>query len=186
MADKKEKQTFNTKVYECCGDDKLRPVMQCVHFLNGFAYAHNGAMGIKQTLSFQSILSPEFLDGHSLHRDSYKAIMGFDYAEANPDGVECWNDNAQHAFFEYFEYPEGETMPDIERTIKVKRGLINLGFIGIDPELLQKINRALYVPNEHSLRMQFTGVDSAILIDVPGVEDQAAVLMPKIINATLF
>jgi len=186
MADKKEKKTFNTRVYECCGDDKLRPVMQCVHFSNGFAYATDGFMSVKQTLTLQSILSPEFLDGHSLHRDSYKSIMGFEIAEANPDGVECWNENGQTAFYEYFQYPEGEIMPDVERTIKYKRGLINLGFIGIDPEKLLKVNRALYVPNDHTLRLQFTGVDSAILIDVPGVDDQAAVLMASIINGTLF
>lgn len=186
MAEKKDKNTFNTRVNECCSDDKLRPAMQCVHFVNGYAYASNGFLAIKQTLSFQSVLTPENLDGHSLHRDSYRAIMGFDIAQANTDGIECWTDDGQHVFFEYFEYKNGEKMPDIEAMIKPKRGLTQLSFIGIDSELLQKLNKALYIPNEHSMRLQFTGIDSAILVDVPGVDEQAAIVMPKIINATLF
>lgn len=186
MAEKKDKQTFNTKVHEVCSDDKLRPIFQCVHFENGYAYATTGQIAIKQTLSFQSVLDPENLDGKSLHKDSYRAVMTYDIAQANAEGIECWTDNGQHVFFEYYETKEGETKPDIEKMFQKTPGLTGLTFVGIDPELLIKLRRALYVPGDCGIRCQFTGVATAILIDVMGVDEQAAILIPTILSETLF
>lgn len=186
MGDKKEKQTFNTKLFECCSNEKLRPVFQCVHFENGYAYAADGQVAIKQTLSFQSIVNPENLDGKSIHKDSFKQIMSFEIAEAGTDGVECWNENGQHVFFEYYEFKDGEQAPDIEKSINSKNGQTSLTFIGIDPDNLTRIKRALFIPETSTIRLQFTGVDKPILVDVPGVDEQQAILMPAIINGTLF
>lgn len=187
MAEKKEKQTFQTKLFECCAgsDEKLRPAFQCVHFSCGYAYATTGQIAIKQTLAFQKVLDPENLDGKALHRDSYKSIMAFEIAQANGEGVECWNDNGQHAFFEYYAPQENEQLPDVEKMFKA-RGLTSLTFVGIDPELLARIRRALYVPKDKGVRCQFTGVDTAILIDVMGVDEQEAILIPTVLNDTLF
>lgn len=33
-----DKETFTLNVYECCSDDDLRPIMNCVHFKGGYAY----------------------------------------------------------------------------------------------------------------------------------------------------
>lgn len=186
MAEKIQKQTFNTKLYECCSDDKMRPLFQCVHFENGYAYAADGMIAIKQTLAFQSIVNPEELDGKSIHRDSYKQIMAFEIAEANADGIECWNENGQKVFFEYYELKDGEKVPDFEKVINTRHGLTNLTFLGIDPKMLMRLNHAIYCPAGHTIRMQFTGINKPILIDVPGIDEQTAILMPKIINGVLF
>lgn len=37
-----EKFNFTTKLHVACSDDELRPIMNCVHFVGGFAYASNG------------------------------------------------------------------------------------------------------------------------------------------------
>lgn len=185
MSEKKEKKnTFNTRLYEVCGDDSLRPILQCVQFRNNFAYATNGHMSIRQTLDFQSVLNKEELEGKLLHRDSFKACMSFEIAEATPDGVYCKNTNGQSAFFNYFN-PEGETIPDIEKAMRNRKGLTSLSFIGINPEMFSKLSKAIYNPN-NNLRIQFTGIDSAILIDAVGIEDQEAILMPIALNSSLF
>lgn len=185
MADKKEKKTFNTKLYECCAaKDDLRTLFQCVHFEKGYAMATDGLVAIKQTLDLQSIINPENLDGHSLHRDSYRAIMGFEIAEANDEGVSCWNDSGAKAFFEYFDR-NGQNIPNIDKVIEPKTGLTSLTFIGIDPDLVKRISNAVYNP-DNAMRFQFQGVDRAILVDVVGVDEQSAIIMPKILNNTLF
>ena len=185
MADKKEKRyTFNTKLYEVCADDELRPLMQCVHFVNGFAYASNGYISIKQTLELQSCINKELLDDKSMHRNSYRAIMAFEIAECTADGIYCKNTTGETAFFDYFDR-KGDPIPNFEKAMAAHRGLTSLTFIGIDPELLNKLVKAIYNPS-NQLRMQFTGIDSNIIIDAVGVDDQVAHLMPKIINATLF
>jgi len=185
MAEKKDKkQTFNTRLYECCADDELRPILQCVQFREGFAYATNGAVSIKQTLAFQSIINPEMLDGKLLHRDSYKAIMAFEIAECQENGIECKNTNGQSAYFDYFD-PKDQPIPNIPRAMEVKRGLTSLTFIGIDPDSLILLNKAIYNP-ANNLRFQFTGIDSYILVDAVGVDDQEAVMMPRMLTASLF
>lgn len=185
MADKK-KNTFNTKLYECCSDDKLRPAFQCVHFKNGYAYATDGKIAIKQPLTFQSVVDIDELDNVSIHKDSYKAIMGFEIAQANTEGVECMNENGQQAFFEYYHPTEGEIMPDVEKMINSKKGLTSLTFIGIDPDLFIRLKRALVVPKDCEIKCQFTGISSAIIIEVTNVDEQQAILMPTVLNATLF
>lgn len=188
MAEKKTKQTFNTKLYECAGDDsdKLRPLFQCVHFENGYAFVTDGIVAVKQTLSFQSILNPENLDGKSIHKNSFKQIMTFETARANDEVIECWNENGQHVYFEYYDRIEGEKMPNIEHIMKPKGGLTQLSFIGIEPDHLKRIKSALYCPPPHVIRLQFTGIDRPIMIDVPGIDEQQAILMPIVINGTLF
>lgn len=188
MAEKKQKSTFNTRVYECCAgtDEKLRIAFQCVHFENGYAYATNGKIAIKQTLAFQSVVDPENLDGNSLHRDDYKTIMTFEIAQATDEGIECWNETGQHVFFDYYSPEENEQLPNVENMFKNLKGLTSLSFIGIDPELLMKIKRSLYVPSDCAMRHQFTGVTDGILIDVIGVDEQQAILLPTPLEDTLF
>lgn len=178
-----EKQTFKTKLYEVCCDDELRPVMVCVHFKNGFAYASNGCMVVKQSLEYHTIKGIEFLEGKSLHKDNYKAIMGFEVAECNEEGVACADSDGRTAFFEYFDL-KGANMPNFEEVLK-PIGQKSIEFIGINPEYLAKIGKAMHVPT-NALRLQFQGVDKGILIDTPDIENQWALLMPAIINDSLF
>lgn len=66
-----DKFNFTTKLHEACADDALRPVMMCVHFMNGFACASDAHIAVRQSLEYHSIINPELLDGKSLHKDNY-------------------------------------------------------------------------------------------------------------------
>lgn len=181
---KNEKMTFMTKLYEVCGDDELRPVMQCIYFDCGYAFATNGYISIKQTIAFHSILYPENLDGKLLHRENYKAAMAFDIVECSDEGISCINTNGQKAFFEYYTLKDGEKLLNFDSAFNTK-GQRQLGFIGVNPEQLMKLSRAMHDPNKN-LRLQFTGIDSAILVDVPGIDEQEGRIMPIILKDSLF
>jgi len=187
MAEKKQKQTFNTKLYECCAgaDDKLRPLFQCVHFENGYGMATDGMVAIKQTLALQSVIDMEELDGKSLHRDNYRAAMTFEMVQATPEGLQCWNENGQKAFLEYYQLREGEKIPDINRAVNPLTGIKTLSFIGINPDNITRLCKALYAPGGN-IRIQFTGVDTPIIVDVIGVDEQQGIVMPVILNDSLF
>lgn len=186
MAEKKQKYTFNTKLYECCAaNDDIRPMMKCVHFENGYAYASDGGVCIKQSLSFQSVQFPEELDGKSIHKDNYKSVMAFEIAECTETGIECRNSDGQVAFFEYYQPKEGEKIPDFEAVLNPKKGIISLSFIGYHSDRFSKVIKALHAPGGN-IRLQFTGIDSGILIDVIGVDEQKAIVMPAILNDTIF
>jgi hypothetical protein len=178
-----EKYNFTTKLYEACSSDPIRPIMMCVHFSNGFACAANGMIAIRQSLEYHSIIDPENLDNKSIHRESFKQIMGFEFATANEDGVECKDSDGRAAFFEYFDR-KGAEIPDYDKVFQ-KVNLVHLPFIGFNPEQFYKLSKALYAPTLN-IRVRFQGIDKAMLVDVIGVENQEAIIMPVILNDSLF
>ena len=178
-----DKHTFTTKLYEVCSTDDLRPIMMCVHFKDGYAYASDAHMVVKQSLDYHTILDKELLDDKSLHKDNYKAIMGFEMAQCKDTGVECSDSDGRVAFFEYFDRGN-DAMPNFDSVLK-PLGLKSIQFIGINPEYIHKIGKALHAPN-NALRFQFQGVDRVILIDCPEIENQYACVMPMLLSDTLF
>lgn len=182
---KKIKATFNTKIHECCGEDATRPLFQCVYFEGGYCYATNGHIAIKQPISFHSIINPEHLENVLIHRDSYKDALGFETVECNDDGIYCINENGQKAFFEYFIPPDGKQYPNLNDVLKPRKGMKSIEFIGIRPDDLSKLSKAM-VNSDGILRLQFTGIDSAIMVDSPLYDEQIAIIMPGIISDTLF
>lgn len=177
-----DKKTFTLKLHEACSDDELRPLMMCVHFQNGFAYASDSHLVIKQSLEYHTIINPECLEGKSIHKDNFKAIMGFENAEATPDGVACSDNDGRTAFYEYYNRKDMQP-PDFESVLR-PLGIKLIDFIGISPKYFEKIEKAMHSPTG-IFRLSFQGVDRCILIDVPDIENQWAVLMPAILNDTL-
>lgn len=178
-----ESQNFTTKLYEVCSNDELRPILMCVHFMDGFAYASDSRMVIKQSLEYHSIINPVLLDGKSIHKDNYKAIMQFETATCDDSGVACVDNDGRTAFFEYFDR-KGIELPNFESYLK-PAGQKSIEFIGITPEFLHKLSKAMHSPSG-SLRLQFQGVDKVILIDAVGIDNQFGAIMPAILNDTLF
>lgn len=178
-----EKQTFTTKLHEACSSDELRPILMCVHFMNGFAYASDAHIVVKQSLEYHSIINPELLEGKSIHKDNYKAIMQFENSECCDSGIACSNPDGRTAFYEYFDR-KGVELPDMDKFLK-PTGQKSVEFIGIYPEFLTRLCKALHTP-DGSIRMLFQGIDKCILIDVVGIENQYAVIMPAILNDSLF
>ena len=177
-----DKYNFTTKLRLACIDNELRPIINCVHFIEGFAYASNGHIIIKQSMEYHSIIDKDHLNGHSLHRLNYANIMQFEFATANEEGVACQNKDGRTAFFEYFD-PKGEIVPNFERVIS-QFSAKGVDFIGISPKQIEILGKAFY--NGDQVRIQFAGIDKGMIIDVLGYEDQIAYLMPIILNGTLF
>ena len=184
--EKKQKSTFTTKLYEIASADGLRPIMQCIYFKDGFAYAADGWVSIRQSLEYHSVYNPEMLDGKLLHRNDYKSAMGFEEVVCTDEGLECINENGQKVFF-YYVNPTEETggYPSIHKVFNRLPGQTHLSFIGINPKLIERVSRALAGPSDKGLRMQFTGIDTYLVIDVIDYPDQTALIMPKILEPDL-
>jgi len=178
-----DKETFTLKLYECCSDDDLRPIMNCVHFKGGYAYASDAHIVIKQSLEYHTIINPELLDGKSLHKDNFKAVMGFERAECDDAGIACTDHDGRAAFFEYFDRKDQE-MPDFDKVF-IPSGTKEVSFIGISPQYVNMLSKAMHAPSG-VYRFKFQGIDKSILIDVPEIPQQYAVLMPALLNDTLW
>lgn len=178
-----DKQNFTIKIYEACSDDELRPIMNCVHFENGFAYATNGHIAVKQSLEYHTIIDPEILNGKSIHRDNFKNIMQFEIAQCTENGIVCKDSDGRTAVFDYFD-TKGENFPNIESVLNFGEQK-EIRFLGVAPKYIDKLNKSMHNPNG-SFRLRFYGNDKGIKVDVPDIPDQVAVLMPVMIDESLF
>ena len=78
MAKRKlKKGGFQSKIWNCCGTDDLRPVMQCAYIKDGFIYATDAHIAIKQSLESVHGIDPveiKCLEGKLLHSKILKLL----------------------------------------------------------------------------------------------------------------
>lgn len=180
-----DEQVFNflAPLDQACAKDELRPAMECVYFKNGHAYASNGHVLIKQSLTeYCTVVNKELLEDKCLHRDSFKNIRDFDVADAQDDGINCYDhDNGKKAFFPY----SNQISPNFETVINGVQAT-NIPFIGMNPKNVEIASKCLVKSKDTALRFSFHGLDKPIIVTAEGYESQHAVIMPMILGGNLF
>lgn len=183
-----EKCNFTTKLYKCCSKDKGEDVRlwpKAVHFRNGFAYASEGHVLIKSSLEYHSVIEPDKLEGHSIHRDNFREIMKFEFAECSDDGISCKNTDGQVAFYEYMNM-ENEKIPDFDKVIPIiDNKLSNLNQIGLAPKYIEMLSAAMYTDTGY-FRYRFTGANTAVVVDATGFHGQVGIIMPIALSDSIF
>ena len=134
--------------------------MQCVHFKNGYAYASNAHVLIKQPLSLSNIQEPENLEGKAIHSSIFKEIRKMKYVACTPDGFECRTKDNQKVFYLY---SETNTPPDFEAVIP-KDKLGGVAEIGINPAFVTLLEKAM-AGGTYGLKAVFRGARRAIVFE---------------------
>ncbi len=141
------KNNFDKKVqmHLACSKDELRPAEQCIFFNNGFAYATDGHILVRNRISEISGLKEheiETLSGKFLRADFYKDMLKYDTIMIAEDGIECSKgDDKVFFYFSAFEkYPDAE---------KVLSDALNMQTtpmpqVSFNMKLMQRLNKALY------------------------------------------
>lgn len=109
----------NLRMDLACSNDDLRPVMQNIYFKDGYAYASNGYILVKNKLEECGDLLEEqiqLLDDKMLHKDHYKSILKYDAIIVSEDGIEA-RKGLGKAFF-YFN-DTGDKFPDAEKALQI-------------------------------------------------------------------
>lgn len=153
------KNTFISDLHLACGNDKRRPAMQCIHFKDGFAYASDAHVLIKQPLYFNPVENKDILDGVAIHAESFKAIRKMKHVTATEDGFECISKDGSKVFFQY----SREIAPDFEAVLKPK-GAQMVGEIGVNPGLIGVLKKAM-AGGAYGVKMTFQGQGAGILIE---------------------
>lgn len=152
--------TFISNLHLACGKDMLRPALQCVHFKNGYAYASNAYVLIKQPLSLSNIQESENLEGKAIHSSIFKEIRKMKHVTCTPDGFECRTKDNQKVFYQYL---ETNTPPDFEAVIpKDKPG--GVAEIGIKPAFVALLGKAM-AGGACGLKAIFRGERGAIIFE---------------------
>lgn len=167
------KNTFISDLHLACSKDDLRPSMQCVHFKNGFAYATDAYVVIKQPLHLSPVENMDILDGVAIHAESFKAIRKMRQVTATEEGFECISKDGSKVFFEYSK----EESPDFDAVLEPK-GAQMIGEIGINPGLVGVLKKAM--AGGDKVKMTFQGQRAGILIEPiqSDYEGEVAMIMP--------
>lgn len=174
----------SVQMHLACSTDKLRPAMANIYFKDGFAYATDTHVLVKNKVSEIAMLREEeiaLLDGKLIHADTFKQILKYDYIEIKEDGVEC-SKNGAKVFFQFSKL-EGR-YPDVEGVLKSVVGGKHkaTGRIGIDLNLIEKLNKALFL-NNGRCAFTFNGENDPILaMPSDGKASSIGVVMPLLIE----
>jgi hypothetical protein len=164
---------FASPLWKACERDKnnLRKNLEYVWFLNGYAYATNGKVLIKQELRINHVQYMELLNGHGIHWTVFKKLMNY------PDVV---------ADFEGIKTPDGVLYPYAIPELKPYNfdayiidpylGGEPVNVLGIDYKLISCAGECLY-GRDHLLKLEFNG--ESCLIRVTNITeniDQVAIV----------
>ena len=180
----KDRLNFNTKLHLACSDDDIRPVMQCVHFKNGSAYASNGFMIIKQSLEFHFVENIENLEGKAIHAENFKMIIKYQFAKATDEGIDCVSEDGGKAFFPYHDISKEKPI-DYDFIFGQVKTYDPVSYIDLTPSIVVNVIGSMYLPNGQ-LRLRFANEGSFIVADATGVDGQIAVIMPVVLQESLF
>jgi hypothetical protein len=174
-----QKFNFATPLHLATSDDELRPVMQCVWFNDGFAYASDSHVLVKQSIEMSTIMEADKLNGHCLHRSSFKDIMKYQYATATDEGVDCTGKKGDKAFYPYHD-GIGE-MPSFEKVLDdiLSNDPEATNRVGLSSPSLVRVSKALGC-GRSGLTLSFRGYLRGVVVSANDSEagNQIGLIMP--------
>lgn len=161
------KNNFDKKVQmhlACSKDNVFRRETECIFFNNGYTYATDTRILVRNRISEISGLNEseiEALNGKFLHADFYKDMLKYDSIMIAEDGIECSKGNDK-AFFYFSTF---EKYPDAEKVLQdaLNKQTVPLPQFSFDMKLIQRLNKALY--QSDSCTATFKGVGNPIIFD---------------------
>jgi hypothetical protein len=180
-----KKTKFNSKFWEICGDDELKPNLQCVYFTKGKLYCTDGNVLLMQGVVLHNLSDADIenLEGRMVHKEVFKSIHALDIAYPElvqflPDTIEVRSvsGNIYYSYFETNPYKVEdliENYNDID-SVPVER-------ISFNTNKIKKLSGAMV---STSLIFNFKGQDKMIKITTDGYteDEQVAYFMPERIN----
>lgn len=180
------------KIHNATGNDDLRPVFFYVLFSNGYAYATDGHIIVKQKFSliFNDVLveGVENLNGKAMHAKLFEKLLTADFLKFDETGVLASYSNYA-CKYDYSKLPEGRTFESWDKVInealanaKVDGAAINA--IGINPKIANRLYNCLVLGPGMTILHKYQNPNRAIVVTAMGVPEteQVALLMPVMIT----
>lgn len=180
---------LNGKPQKCCGTDALRPAMSHLFFNNGFVYATDAHVLIKQDLKACHGMTDEIvekLNGKMLHRENADALAACDLFEIHDDKIIGAKKNSKTKVLADLvaDGQEGE-YPNVEAVIPSMADASELAQYALDPKKLLQLQSASVALDKDAkvLRLTFFAPDRGALVHFHGFSEseQLGVIMPCIL-----
>ena len=188
------------KLHMCCAEDGMRPVMEYVHFIGGYAYATNSYVMVRAKIADISNFTEEeiaMLDNKSIHGHLFRQLIQRRRVQVTPDGF-VWDgergDMTQLFKFHNINEDRRMQLDGFGNDLKIPNfdAIIDDSFasntlpcenIGIRVALVEEISRAM---NTNELAFYFKGNNRTIHV-LPSYRaydtvDIVGILMPRLID----
>jgi hypothetical protein len=193
---KTEKRNFKTNLALACGKDDLRKPMQYVSFKDGYVYATDAHLLVKQHLSLHGFDPEEIalMNGRCLHKDAFAELLRYEEVgvrESLPTGAHFKCKAKSHSIEIPLldECPDGR-IPNMDPVIPSEEVIEAVSQIGINLKLLERASKLLISQNG-LCKFQFHGPTKGVLL-TSGTEKgrevsydystELVLVMPLIIN----
>ncbi len=171
---------FKSKVHLACGSDQLRPTMNNVYFSDGYLYATDAHIVIKQSLKLHDFEEEEIkaVDGKYIHVNVMKELVKYDYLSFKEDHIFVIGGNVK-AKFDYNNDEEGK-YPNIAAVIPNPKDAAAIDGIVVSSKLLNILGNCMIKDITNGLKLTFYGEHRGIVVATPNIpiEDQLGIIMP--------
>lgn len=129
-----------------CNNDPFRPIFGYVYFKDGYAYASDSHILVKNKLQECSSFTDEEierLNGKFISAKAYKSIISFETVDVTETGFECNMGEQQRVIYPFCnpgKFPNCDSVIDQNKQVS-KEGIIQ---ISIDPDLLLRLKKSMF------------------------------------------
>jgi hypothetical protein len=166
---------FKTKIWNVLGKDEMSQSLMYAKVLNGYIYASNGKILIKQSLQeFHEIEKEQadIIEGKTFHRDLLKQLWAFEVVGFDQDKIRASVGGAHTEF----DYSPTITSPNFESVLTRPYGEIKQ--ISLDHKLIKTLCDAMHF--DGFPKFYFTGECTATTIcnNIDELHIQHGIIMP--------
>lgn len=184
---KKREKNFRSRIYLACQDDFLRPAFNNVYFKDGFAYATNSHIIIKQHLSIHDFTEEEIkmMDGKMMNKKLMMEIYKWNYISVEKDCIYCKTNHLVARYYfvagDPFSFPNTDA---IFKQLKPEAECEPITKIGVNLALANLFSRVFIHDRDKQIGMYFNSEKRGIkVVSVNISEDkQVGVLMPLLLD----
>jgi hypothetical protein len=178
MPKRKRNGGFKTRIWKATGTNAIRLEMQCAHVSNGYIYATNAYVLIRQKLDKVHQISEEeikHLEGKLLHRELLKELERYEYVRFEADGIYA----SKVGVICRFEYSADLKFPNCDAVIPNGEWTDGVSHIGVNAKLLSLVTECMS-QNTIGHKLTFSGTAKGIVITGPEFsrEEELGLIMP--------
>lgn len=175
------------KMNLACSNDELRPVMNQIYFKDGFAYASDGHILVKNKIKECSSINDEqiqILDNKYLHKDHYRDILKYDIIEISEEGIEAKKVNGGEKAFFYFSNAEEYKYPGAENLLQniINKPNLDTNNVGLDLKLMDRLRKSLFDSDTCKFRFKGDNLNLNVILESLGENMSMGLIMPVVSN----
>lgn len=174
---------LKTRIWKACGTDHIRPVLSHAHIQNGYIYATNAHLLVKQkleTVHGMNVDEVKNLEGKFLHRELLRELEKYEVVRFEKEHIYALKSGVE-AKFSYSSEPG--KYPNCDAVIPRIEGERSVEAIGFDHNILKNLVSAM-TPFIGGHKYSFSGPNKGIIVTGReyDIVDELGMIMPTHID----